>query len=93
MKRLKTFPWVEDPVEDPEAVAAELVEVAVAMVLSLEEESVVEEASELEDDIMVLLLIVVVALASWANTEAAAARAVRQMTDRERILKQREWGR
>lgn len=50
--------------EDPEAVAAELVEVAVAMVLSLEEESVVEEASELEDDIMVLLLIVVVALAS-----------------------------
>ena len=50
--------------EDPEAVAAELVEVAVAKVLSLEE-SVVEEASELEDEITVLLLVVVVvALAS-----------------------------
>lgn len=50
--------------EDPEAVAAELVEVAVAKVLSLEESVVVvEEASELEDEITVLLL-VVVALAS-----------------------------
>ncbi|KAI8577359.1 hypothetical protein K450DRAFT_252100 [Umbelopsis ramanniana AG] len=55
------------------------------VVLSSEEESVVEA-------VVIELLLVVVALASWANTEAAAARAVRQITDRERILKQREWG-